>query len=78
MQISLFPIQDVLHGDTLLRPKVVRVSPQSISKTEEIVQIFNPINFSLVDKSDTGINLTTIQHTLPEQCHCLILAIVNI
>lgn len=60
MQISVFPIQDVLYEGSSLRPEVVRVSPESISRTQEILQIFNLTNFSLVDKSNTGVNLTSI------------------
>lgn len=58
--ISILPKQDVLYEGSLLRPEVVRVSPESISRTEEILQIFNLTNFSLVDKSYTGVNLTSI------------------
>lgn len=60
MPISILPKQDVLYEGSLLRPEVVRVSPESISRTEEILQIFNLTNFSLVDKSYTGVNLTRI------------------
>lgn len=52
-------------------------TPNSTSKTEEILHVFNPTSFSLVDKSDTEITLISIQPILPEQCRCLILVIVN-
>lgn len=61
MQILAFPIQGLLYEKALLWSKPVQVSPSlppgSITRTKETLQAVNPMNFSLVDTSDTKVNV---------------------